>query len=122
MELNLRIFLTICVLIYFLVLAVMLKKKMLGLKYTLIWIACGLLLILFIAFPSLVFRGSAMIGISNPVNAIFFMAMVFSIVMLLNLTSIASKLNEKNLKLTQALALLEQRVYLLEASDKDKVK
>ncbi len=118
METNLRIFLLICIVIYFGIIAVMLKKRSLGLRYTLIWILCGAGMILFAAFPEIVFRASALIGISNPVNAIFFLFATFSIVMLLSLTSIVSKFSEKNLRLTQSLALLEERVHRLE-QDKD---
>ena len=114
MELSLRIFLAFCVLTYYILLAIMLKKRMLGLRYALIWILSGIGMLVFIIFPTIVFKASAIIGISNPVNAIFFLVMGFSIALLLSLTSIVSSLNEKNLRLTQALSLLEQRVHLLE--------
>jgi len=114
MELSLRLFLAFSILIYFIILAVMLKKQRLSLKYTLVWIVSGILMILFTIFPTVVFKASALVGISNPVNAIFFIVMVFSIILLLSLTSIISILNEKNLRLTQSLALVEQRVFMLE--------
>jgi len=120
MELSLRIFLLFCVAVYFIIIAVMLKKRLLGLRYTLIWLFCGVGMLVFLAFPSIVFRTSALIGISNPVNAIFFLFATFSIVMLISLTSIASAMGEKNLRLTQALALLEERVFRLEREDASK--
>jgi len=92
----------------------MLRKRRLSLKYTLVWIISGISMILFIIFPEIVFKGSALVGISNPVNAIFFIVMVFSMILLLSLTSIISTISEKNLRLTQSLALLEQRVHSLE--------
>lgn len=114
MELSLRIFLAICIIVYFILLLVMLRKKTLSLKYSIIWIACGIFMILFVLFPTIVFKGSALIGISNPVNAIFFLAMVFSIILLISLTSIVSVLNDKNLRLIQSLSLVEERVNRLE--------
>ena len=114
MELSLRIFLFCCILIYFSIIAVMLGRRSLSLRYTLVWIICGIGLIVFAIFPTIVFKASAIIGISNPVNAIFFLFFVFVMIMLLSLTSIVSGLNDKALRLTQASALLEQRVNELE--------
>jgi len=118
MELSLRIFLAICILVYFTILIVMLKKKIMSLRYTLIWIICGICMVVFTIFPTIIFKGSAFVGISNPVNAIFFMTIVFIVILLLSLTSIISTLNEKNLRLTQSLALLEQRIHMLEQKNK----
>ncbi|MCL1831167.1 MAG: DUF2304 domain-containing protein [Oscillospiraceae bacterium] len=115
---SLRIFLAVSILVYFVILMVMLRKKMLSLKYTIVWIVSGLFMVIFIIFPQLIFDGSAFIGISNPVNAIFFLAIGFSIILLLSLTSIVSTLNERNLRLTQALGLIEERVNSLEKQSK----
>lgn len=114
MEFSLRIFLVVCIVVYFTIIAVMLKKRSLSLRYALIWLLCGAGMIVFAVFPELVFKTSAFVGISNPVNAIFFLFATFAIVMLLSLTAIVSKLSDKNLRLTQAIALLEERVHRLE--------
>jgi len=119
MHSALRIFLVVCIAVYLIIIAMMLKKRLLGLRYTLIWLLCGAGMVLFTAFPEIVFRTSALVGISNPVNAIFFLFATFSIVMLISLTSIASTLGERNLRLTQALALLEERVHRLETQKPD---
>ena len=119
MEISLRIFLSVAILVYFVILATLLKKRRLSLKYAIIWIICGVCMILFIVFPTVVFKASALVGISNPVNAIFFLAMVFTIILLLSITSIVSSLSEKNLRLTQALSLAEQRIYTLENERKE---
>lgn len=120
MELSLRIFLFICIAVYFVIIGILLKKRSLGLRYALLWIVCGVGMLVFAIFPEIVFKASALVGISNPVNAIFFLFAVFTIIMLLSLTSIVSKMSEKNLRLTQALALLEERVHRLEHEDKNK--
>ncbi|NLL92331.1 MAG: DUF2304 domain-containing protein [Ruminococcaceae bacterium] len=119
MDGSLRIFLSVSVFFYFVMLAIMLKNRSLGLRYSLVWIICGFGMVLFIAFPNIVFSASAFIGISNPVNAIFFFFAVFVTSMLISTTSILSKMNEKNLRMTQYLALLEERVTRLESEKKD---
>ena len=118
MENSLRIFIFFSITVYFAILAVMLRKKALSLRYTLLWIICGMFFLFFAVFPSVVFRVSAWVGISNPVNAIFFLLSVFSIVMLLSISSIVSKQNERILRLTQTMALLEERLHELEQDKK----
>ena len=122
METSLRIFLFSCIAVYFVIIAVMLKKHMLGLRYALLWIVCGIGILVVACFPDIIFRASAWVGISNPVNAMFFLFSGFTVILLLSLTSIASKMSEQNLRLTQALALLEGRVYQLEKEKNEKRK
>jgi len=120
METTLRIFLFSFVVVYFFVILWMLKKAAFATKYALIWLIGGVFMLLFAIFPGIVFTFSARIGISNPVNAVFFLVGVFTMILLLSLTSIVSGLNEKNLKLIQATAILEERVHKLEMNGNEK--
>ena len=118
MDLELRIFLGIGVILYFALLLHMLKKESIILKYALIWIVCGGLFVLFLIFPEVVFSASRLIGVSNPVNAVFLLFAGFALMMLLSFSSIISKNNGMVRKLTQQLALLENRVRELEREEK----
>ena len=117
MDIKFRIFLAVCVAVYFLLLFFMLKKNQLGLKYALMWILCGFAMIVFVAVPELVFAASALVGISNPVNAVFLLFAVLVIMLLISITAIISALNEKSLRLAQTVALLEERLRRLENKD-----
>ncbi|MEA5051086.1 MAG: DUF2304 domain-containing protein [Oscillospiraceae bacterium] len=114
MEASLRIFLAVGLVVYYAILYFMLKREAIILKYTLLWILSGLLLLLFLLFPEIVFRGSALIGVSNPVNAVFLLFAGFTVMLLLSLTSIVSQLSDRSRKLVQSVALLEERVRELE--------
>lgn len=118
MDLELRIFLGIGVILYFALLLHMLKKESIILKYALIWLVCGGLFVLFLIFPEVVFSASRLIGVSNPVNAVFLLFAGFALMMLLSFSSIISKNNGMVRKLTQQLALLENRVRELENKEK----
>lgn len=118
MDLELRIFLGIGVILYFALLLHMLKKESIILKYALIWLVCGGLFVLFLIFPEVVFSASRLIGVSNPVNAVFLLFAGFALMMLLSFSSIISKNNGMVRKLTQQLALLENRVRELESKEK----
>ena len=111
---KLRIFLAIGVIIYFVLLVYMLKRRRVILKYTLTWMLAGLVLVVLLIWPRLVFDASALIGISNPVNAVFLLFAACVLLLLLSLTSIVSQFNRTNRETIQALALLEKRVRELE--------
>ena len=118
MDLALRIFLILSTCAYFVILMSMLKKGKFGLKYALIWLFMGIAMIVFIIWPNAVYSASRLIGGSNPVNAVFLVFALFSIIMLISVTSVNSQLSEKNLRLSQNLALLEERVRRLEEESK----
>lgn len=120
MDLKLRVFLAIGIVIYFIALFYLLKKKRLILKYSLIWILSGLLLLVFLIWPQLVFDASAAIGVSDPVNAVFLLFAGCSLLLTLSLTSIVSQFNRVNRDTIQSLALLERRVRELEEKDASK--
>lgn len=118
---SLRAFLLIGVAVYLFIVLYMMKTSRFSVKYALIWIIGGVLMLLFAVFPQWVFDVSALVGISDPVNAVFFLFACFTIVMLLSLTSIVTELAGKNLRLIQSQSLLEKRVRELEKiADADK--
>ena len=118
MDLELRIFLGIGVVLYFVLLFHMLRKESIILKYALIWLVCGGLFVLFLILPEVVFSASRLVGVANPVNAVFLLFAGFALAMLLSFSSIISKNNGMVRKLTQQLALLENRVRELESKEK----
>lgn len=114
---KLQFVVLVAVLVYFLVLFYMLNKKRLSLRYTLLWIFSGALMLLFAVFPGILSWFSSMIGIMTPTNALF-AVMIFCIIMLLiSLTAIVSKQTEQIKRLTQSVALLEKRCRELEEAN-----
>ena len=118
MAVSFRIFLLVAVAVYFFIILCMIKKRRLGLKYALLWLGCGFAMALFTIFPQVIIKGSALIGIMNPVNAVFMIFAILFIVLLLSMTSITSALSEKCLRLTQSVALMEERIRRLEEEKK----
>ena len=115
---KLRICLAIGLVIYFIALFYLIKKQRLILKYSLIWMLSGVILIIFLIWPQFVFDASALIGISDPVNAVSLLFAGVSLLLTLSLTSIVSQFNKVNRDTIQSLALLERRVRELEERDK----
>ncbi len=102
------------ILFYFAAIFYLLKKKALTLKYTLMWIFSGIIMAIIAVFPILLKKLSILVGISTPSNALFAVILFVILLILMSLTSIISGLNEKNVKLTQSVGLLEKRVRELE--------
>ncbi len=111
---TLRITLIVAVICYFLLILHYLKKRMLELKYTLIWLFAGLIMGLLIVFPELLTIFIRMLGIENNMNGLFILVFAFVIMTLMTLTSIVSRQNMKIRILIQELSSLEKRVRELE--------
>ena len=114
---HLRITLIIVVISYFIVILYFLKQKALNLKYTLLWLVAGLVMGILVAVPELLVRIIHIFGIQDNMNGLFIFAIGFIIMILLSLTSIASRQNRKIRTLTQELAILDKRVRDLEEND-----
>lgn len=121
MNTTLRFFLIIVIVIYLIIIINFLKRKKLDLKYSLIWLFSSLVLLLLIIFPGIVYVFSDFIGIATPINVVFVVEAIFVLIILLSLTTIVSKLNEQNRKLTQYVALLEKRIRDLEKSKQENI-
>ena len=115
---TLRITLTIAVICYFILILHYLKNKMLELKYTLIWLAAGIIMGVLIIFPELLSAFIRLLGIESNMNGLFILFFAFVIMTLMTLTSIVSRQNMKIRILIQELSTLEKRVRELE-KDKD---
>lgn len=113
---TLRLFLLLALALYFAVLVYFLRRRTLDLKYTLLWLLCGVLMLLQTLFPQLLPWLSALVGIYDPTNALFALLFFCMLMLLMSLTAIASKQTEQTKRLAQSVALLEQRVRALEAA------
>ena len=83
------------------------KKNRLELRYTLSWLFLDIALLIISIFPQLLTKISNMLGIYSPVNMIFFLGFVFSLIIIYTLTVAISKMSEEIKRITQKLALME---------------
>lgn len=109
----------IAVALYFLLVLRLLRQKTLNLKYTLLWLASGGIMLMLAVFPQILGWFAALVGIYEPTNALFAFMFFCVIIILMSITAIVSKLNEKSKQTIQAVALLERRVRELEAKKQD---
>lgn len=110
----LRTTLTIGIICYFALLLIFLKKKALLLKYALIWILAGFFLTSMVFFPGLLVWIKKILGMESNMNALFVLVLGFVVMILMALTSIASRQAMRIKILIQTNAILEKRIRELE--------
>lgn len=115
---TLRITLCIAVICYFILILYYLKKKVIDLKYTLLWLIAGLIMGLMIFFPELLVWFVKILGIESNMNGLYMLCFAFILAILMSLTSIVSRQSFKIRVLLQEIAMLEKRIRELEKVEK----
>lgn len=116
---TLRVTLIVAVICYFIMILYFLKQKALNLKYTLLWIVAGVVMGILVIVPELLVFIIHIFGIQDNMNGLFIFAIGFIIMILLSLTSIASRQNRKIRTLIQELSILDKKVRELEEKAED---
>lgn len=116
LPIRLKVSLMAAVLVFFIIVLSMLKRRRLALKYTLLWLLTGVVMLIFVVFPELLQSLAGLIGAQTLMNTLYLLIIGFILVLLMMLTSIVSKQTERIAFLAQANAILEKRVRELEES------
>lgn len=116
---TLRIVLSVAVICYFIIILYYLKKRMLELRYTLIWLAAGVCMGIMVFFPSLLIDFVHLLGIESNMNGLFILCFAFIIAILMMLTAIVSRFAMKVRTLIQEISMLEKRIRELESQIND---
>ncbi len=111
---TLKITLICGVIIYFIVILFLLKKKAISLKYTLLWIFAGVAMAVMIIFPQLLVSLSHLLGITSNMNGLYVIAIAFIIMILMSLTSIVTRQNRKIRILNQTIGTQGEVIRKLE--------
>lgn len=119
---TLRVTLIIAVICYFIIILYFLKQRALNLKYTLLWLLAGVVMGSLVIFPELLVRIIHIFGIEDNMNGLFIICIAFMLMILMALTSIASRQNMKIRSFVQEIAILDKRVRELEAGSEKQEK
>ena len=106
MTIKIQVLLIAFLLVLLIVIINMLRKRDLELKYVLVWMACDIALIILTCFPQLMRSLASALGIYSPMNMIFFLGFVFSLIIIFSLTVALSRVTEKVRKIAQIVAML----------------
>ncbi len=110
MNLRLQIIVGVLLVISLLVIGNMVRKRRLELKYALVWFLVGSVVLVFDIFPQLLNWLSNLMGVGIPVNTLFFLGFVFSLLIIFSLTISVSRLSGKLKWMAQEIALLEEKI------------
>lgn len=116
---TLQITLSIAVICYFILILYYLKRKMLELKYTLIWLMAGIIMGTMIFIPELLLLFVQLFGIESNMNGLYILCFAFVICILMTLTSIVSRQQIKIRILIQEISMMEKRIRELELIKKN---
>ena len=110
MTLRLQIIIAIGAVIAIIYILNMVRKGGLELKYALVWLAVAVLLIIFDAVPGLLNGLTAALGITLPINMLFFLGFIFVMAIAFTQTVVISNLTRRTKRLTQEIAILHRRI------------
>lgn len=120
MTAKIQIIIGLCLIVALILIVNMIKRRSLELKYALSWLIAIFFVLVIDCFPILLVKISALLGIWAPVNMIFFLGFCFSLMIIFVLTVTLSRMSERVRKLSQAIALNEEKIEQLLRDREDK--
>ena len=107
---RVSIFAAIAALLLLVVILELVRSRRLQERYALLWVVTAIVLLVFALWRDALNVLAAAVGIAYPPSALFLLAGVFFLVVLLHYSTVISELAERNLMLAQRIALLEQKL------------
>ncbi len=108
MNLNLRIFIILLMLIGIYSIVKVIKRKNLSMKYGLYWTIIFIFMLILVIFPNIVESIAALCGFKEAPNMLFLIAIFILFYIIFRLYITISKLQEMNRSLIQEVALLKK--------------
>lgn len=115
MDLSLRVFAFVLLAVYYIVIFKLLKGKKFALKYSLLWLFAGMVMFIVAIWPQILVKLAEFLGVKVATNGLFAMCIFFIVVILISITVVISDFSIRIKGLIQNIALLEERVRVLEA-------
>jgi hypothetical protein len=100
----------------------LIRSRKLRERYALLWLGTAAVILVFAIWRSGLHQLSKGLGIAYPPNALFVLAMLFVLVLLLHFSTVISKLSDRSTTLTQRLALLEERLREVEGKPEPRLR
>lgn len=114
MTLKIQIAIAIIILIGLGYIINLIRRRRVELKYALSWLLIGLFVLIIDCFPKLMDKMANLVGIASPVNMMFFIGFLLSLLIILTLTVALSSAASSVKRLIQVIALQEKRISELE--------
>lgn len=109
MTLKVRILILAVIFVALVVIVNLIRKRSLELKYALTWLLLGGALFIVVLIPGLIQHLAEFLGIYSPMNMVFFLGFLFSLIVIFSLTMSLSRNSIRVRKMAQKIALNEYR-------------
>jgi hypothetical protein len=88
----------------------LIRSRRLRERYAILWLLTGVVMLVFSVWRSGLLTVAHWVGISYPPSALFVLASLFVLVLLLHFSTVISRLSDETTALAQRLALLEEEL------------
>jgi hypothetical protein len=105
---------SIAAVIFLIVIFELIRSRRLQERYALLWLITGGVILLLSVWRDALRLVAEQIGIAYPPSALFVVGFLFILVVLLHYSTVISELAERNVRLAQDIALLEERLRMHE--------
>lgn len=110
MTLKLKIVILAVIFVALVIIVNLIRKRYLELKYALVWIILGCGLFIAVVIPGAMQTMADVLGIYSPMNMVFFLGFLFSLIVIFSLTMSLSRNSIRVRKMAQKIALNEYRI------------
>ncbi len=110
MSLRLQIILLVFLGIGLAVVINMVRRRVLELKYVLVWLFADVVLAILVLFPNLIKAITRVLGIQSTMNMIFFCGFLLSLIIIFSLTVAISKVTAEVRRMSQTIAMLDKKL------------
>lgn len=117
LDFKLRLVAVIIVILGFVSVTCLVRRRKVELKYSLVWYAAGIVILIFTIFPHVMSGLSALLGIATPVNMLFMVAIIVLSAIVMELTAVVSASSKRIRRLVQEMALLQEKLSEKEEED-----
>ncbi|MCL3862704.1 DUF2304 domain-containing protein [Actinotalea sp. K2] len=111
---NGHLFALACAVIALLFMFELLRRRRLREKYAVLWMVVAVVVLVSVVFPQLLEQVSSLVGITVPINLVFFSGLLVLLVVCVQLSAEISTLEHESQTLAEESALLRNRVERLE--------
>jgi hypothetical protein len=114
---RVAVFAAIASAIFLLVIFELIRSRRLQERYALLWLVTGGVILVLSVWRDALRMVSQQIGIAYPPSALFIIGFLFILVVLLHYSTVISELAERNVRLAQDIALVEERLRMHEREE-----
>jgi hypothetical protein len=100
--------------LFLLVIFELIRGRRLQERYALLWLVTGVVILVLAVWRDALRLVAEQLGIAYPPSALFVIGFLFILVVLLHYSTVISELAERNVRLAQDIALLEERLRVQE--------